>query len=165
VSAEALKEKIWAVDPRQALYRTATLDALVARTLVSRRFSVMVFASFALAAMLLAAVGLYAVISFATAQRSREFGLRLALGARPADVSRLVISEGLRLACLGVGFGLATALVVSRALGSMLFGVPAHDPLTYVAVGGALIAIACASCYIPARRAIRLDPVVTLKEE
>jgi predicted permease len=165
VSAEALKEQIWAVDPQQALYRTAALDALIARTLVGRRFSVLVFASFAVVAMLLAAVGLYAVISFATEQRTREFGVRLALGARPADVSRLVIGEGLRLALAGLACGLIAALVLSRALASMLYGVTTTDPATYAAVAAVLITLACVSCYVPARRALRTDPITTLKND
>jgi ABC-type antimicrobial peptide transport system permease subunit len=165
VSVEVLKEQIWAVDPQQALYRTATVDALIARTLVGRRFSVMVFASFGGVAMLLAAVGLYAVISFTTEQRTREFGVRLALGARPADVSRLVIGEGLRLALAGLACGLIAALVLSRALASMLYGVTTTDPATYAAVAAVLVTLACISCYIPARRALRTDPITTLKNE
>jgi predicted permease len=163
VSIAALKEQVWALDPLQTFYRTATLDELIDRTLVGRRFSLVLLASFALVAMALAAVGLFAVISFTTMQRTREFGVRLALGATPRELARTVIADGLRLAAFGVTVGLAAAVALSRAIQSLLYGVTPYDPATLAAVSLLLLVLACVSCWIPARRAIRADPVAALR--
>jgi putative ABC transport system permease protein len=158
-----LKQVIWALDPLQTFYRTATLDELVARTLVGRRFSLVLLGGFAAAALLLAAAGLFAVISSSTSRRSREFGVRMARGAGRREIVGLVLREGLLLAGIGLIVGVAGALWLTRFLRSLLFGVTATDPATFVAVAGAILGIALVSCYLPARRALRIDPVRALR--
>jgi ABC-type antimicrobial peptide transport system permease subunit len=116
-------------------------------------------------ALLLAAAGLYGVISFSTSQRTREFGVRLALGASPRDIHRLVISEGLRLAGLGVAAGAAAAFWATRVLESMLFGISPTDAATFLVVGVFLTVVALASSYVPARRAVAIDPLAALRTE
>jgi putative ABC transport system permease protein len=165
VSINTLKEQVWAVDPLMPFYRTATVRELIDRTLVGRRLSLVVLGGFAVAALLLAAAGLYGVMSFSTTQRTREFGVRLALGARPRDITRMVLREGLRLAVAGVGLGLVVAIWVTRWLQEQLFGIGTTDPLTYAGVGILLIGVALASCYLPAQRAVRVDPLVALRAE
>ena len=160
---QMLKQQVWTIDPQQAFYRTATLDELVSRTLVGRRFSVFLLTGFGVAALLLAAAGLYGVMSFSTSQRSREFGLRVALGARPADIVTMVVGEGLRLALAGILAGVMAAVWLTRLLSGLLFGISATDPLTFCAVSAAILAVSALSCYAPARRAVRVDPLITLK--
>jgi putative ABC transport system permease protein len=160
---QALKEQVWALDPLQTFYRTATLDELVSRTLVGRRFSLVLLGGFATAALLLAAAGLYGVMSFSTSQRTREFGVRMALGAGRREIVGLVVGEGLKLAGLGLVVGVGAALWMTRMLRSLLFGVTATDPVTFIAVGSAILVIASLSCYLPARRALSIDPVRALR--
>jgi predicted permease len=161
----AVKEQIWAVDRLQAFYRTATVEELVGRTLVGRRFLVVILSGFGLAALLLAAAGLYAVMSFSTGQRSREFGVRIALGARPAHILSMVVREGLGLAIAGIAIGVLASVLLTRLLSGLLFGVSATDPATFALVAGGILIISAASCYLPARRAVRADPLVTLKAQ
>ncbi len=165
VTMADLKKQVWALDPLEPLYRTATLDELVSRTLVGRRFSLVLLAGFAGAALLLAAAGLYAVISSSTSQRTREFGVRIALGAGRREIMGLVLREGLMLATIGLVVGAAGALWLTRFLRSLLFGVTAADPATFVAVSAGIIAIAIVACYVPARRAIKVDPLIALRSE
>jgi putative ABC transport system permease protein len=160
---QMLKQQVWAIDPQQAFYRTATLDELVSRTLVGRRFSVMLLTGFGVVALLLAAAGLYGVMSFSTSQRSREFGVRVALGARPSDILSMVVGEGLRLALSGIVCGVIAAAWLTRLLSGLLFGVTAMDPLTFGAVTAAILVISVMSCYLPARRAVRCDPTLALR--
>ena len=163
LSLQALKQQVWAVDPRQAFYRTATLDELVARTLVARRFNVFVLSGFGGVALLLAAAGLYGVMSFSTRQRSREFGVRIALGAQPGDILRMVVREGVTLALAGVAAGVLAALALTRLLRGLLFGISAMDPWTYAGAAAGILVISAAASYLPARRAVRADPLVTLR--
>jgi putative ABC transport system permease protein len=165
VTLRALEEQLWAVDPLQPFYRTATLGELIDRTLVGRRFSLALFGAFALIGMALAAAGLFAVVSFTTAQRTREFGVRLALGARPADIGLLVVGDGLRLTVWGLAIGGLLALWGSRLLRSLLFGVSPHDPATFAAVAALLLALSALGCYLPSRRAVGTDPVRSLRLE
>jgi putative ABC transport system permease protein len=158
-----LKQQVWAIDPLQAFYRTATLDDLVSRTLIGRRFTVFLLTGFGVAALLLAAAGLYGVMSFSTSQRSREFGVRVALGASPADIVSMVVGEGLRLALAGIIAGVVAAVWLTRLLGGLLFGITPTDPLTFASVSAAILAVSALSCYGPARRAVRVDPLITLK--
>jgi putative ABC transport system permease protein len=165
VTMEDLKKQVWALDPLEPMYRTAALGELVDRTMVGRRFSLVLVAGFAGAALLLAAAGLYAVISSSTSQRTREFGVRIALGAGRREIVSLVLREGLVLAAIGLVVGVGGALWLTRFLRSLLFGVTATDPVTFVAVGGAVLAIAIVACYVPARRAIKVDPLIALRAE
>ena len=162
-SMQALKQQVWALDPLQAFYRTATLDELVSRTLVGRRFSVFLLTGFGAAALLLAASGLYGVMSFSTGQRSREFGVRVALGAQPADILSMVVVEGLKLAFAGIIVGMVAAMWLTRLLKGLLFGISATDPLTFGVVVAAILMISVLSCFVPACRAVRSDPLITLK--
>ena len=115
--------------------------------------------------LLLASLGIYAVLSFAVTQRTQEIGVRLALGARPADVLRMVVAHGLKLFLLGLAIGIAGALALSRLLAHLLFGVSAGDPLSYVSVTVLLAAVTLLACYLPARRAMRLEPMAALRYE
>jgi putative ABC transport system permease protein len=162
---QTLKEQIWALDPLQSIFRTATLDAWISRTLMGRRFNLFLLGGFALAALLLASAGVYGVMSFSTSQRTREFGVRLALGAARGDIVRVVLGEGLMLASIGVIIGIAAALVLTRLLEGLLFGVTATDPATFLVVGLVLVLVAAAACYLPARRALNVDPAQALRFE
>ncbi len=154
----ALKEQIWAIDPLQPIFDTAHLDQLISKTLTAPRFHLFVLGGFALATLLLATAGVYGVMSFSTSQRTREFGVRLALGATGRDIVGLVVREGLALAGLGVILGVALALPLTRVLRTLLFGVTETDPMTFVVVSLVLAVAALAACYVPASRALRVDP-------
>jgi predicted permease len=163
ISMQRLKDQVWAIDPRQSIFHAATLDHLVSRTLVGRRFSLVVLGGFAMVTVRLALAGVYGVTSAATSQRTREFGVRIALGAARADIVRLVLGEGVRLAALGVLVGVVSALPLMRLLRALLFGVSATDPATFVLVSGSLVLVAAAACYLPARRALDVDPSEALR--
>ena len=160
-----LKDQVWSLDPLQSIYNTETLDRLIGKTLAERRFNLFVIAGFALAALLLATAGVYGVISFSTSQRTREFGVRMALGAARGDIIRLVLREGLTLAAIGLAIGVVAALPGARLWRSLLFGVSATDPLTLVAVCLVLMIVSAAACYLPAKRALEVDPVGSLRFE
>jgi putative ABC transport system permease protein len=160
-----LKKQIWALDPLEPLYRTATLEELVDRTLVGRRFSLVLLVGFAGAALLLASAGLYGVLSSSTSHRTREFGVRIALGAGRREIVGLVIREGLLLAAIGLVIGLGGAMWLTKFLRSLLFGVTPTDPITFSAVAAGILVIALVSCYLPARRAVKVDPLIALRAE
>lgn len=160
----SLREAVWQVDERQAVYHAGTLESMVADTLVERRFNLVLLAVFSLAALVLAAVGIYGLISFATRERVQEIGVRLALGARPVDVVALVVRQGLLLAVPGIVLGLSGALFLTRFLEHMLYGVTPTDPGTLAAVALLMLAVSLAAAYVPARRAAALDPAETLRE-
>ncbi len=162
---QAIKEQVWAVDPLQPIYNSSPIEQLIAKTLTRERFNLFVLGGFALATLLLATAGVYGVTSFSTSQRTREFGLRLALGAGRGDIVRLVLREGLTLSVAGVMVGVALALPLVRLMRTLLFGVTPSDPLTFVAVSVGLVAVAAAACYVPARRVLRVDPVTALRLE
>lgn len=162
---QALKEQIWAIDPRQSIFSTAMLDDWVSQSLISRRFSLFLIGGFAVATLLLATAGVYGVVSFVTSQRTREFGVRMALGADRRDIGRLVLREGLQLAGVGVLIGIAAALPLTQSLRSLLFGVTTFDPMTFVSVSLALVLVAAAACYIPARRALKVAPAEALRND
>ena len=163
--SSSLEKAVWSVDAELPLVGLQPMEQLVAHSVLRRRFTITLLAIFAGVALLLAAVGLYGVMSYIVSQRTREFGLRMALGAQPADVLRMVVGQGMRLTLIGIGCGLAAALVLSRLLTNLLFGVKATDPATFLAIGLLLSAIALLSTYVPARRATRVDPMVALRDE
>jgi putative ABC transport system permease protein len=160
---QALKEQIWTLDPLQAIFHSDTLDDLVSWTLVGRRFSLFLLGSFAIATLLLATAGVYGVVSSSITQRMREFGVRMALGAKRRDIVALVVRDGLKLAGIGVIIGIVVAVPLTRLLRALLFGITATDPLTFLWVSVALILVAAAACYVPARRALKADPLQTLR--
>jgi putative ABC transport system permease protein len=153
------------LDPAVPIYNVARLDELVAKSYADRRFVMRLLGAFSVLALLLAAIGLYGVVSYTVAQRTREFGLRVALGARPLDILRLVVAGGLATVMLGLFAGLLAAIALTRFLGTMLFEVNAADP---VAMAGAMLTlggVALAAHWLPASRALRVDPVIALRHE
>jgi predicted permease len=150
---------------QQVIFGAQTMDSLIAESLASRRFSMILLVVFASLALLLASVGIYGVISYAVAQRAHEVGVRMALGARPQDILNLILGRGSKLAAVGVAVGLAAALGLTRLMASLLYGVSAADPATFAAVATLLTLVALAACYVPARRAAKGDPAVALRCE
>ena len=163
--APLVRRVMKAVDPQLALFGIEPLADTISGTLAQRRFTMLVLGAFALAAFALAIVGVYGAVSYAVAQRTREIGIRVALGADIAAVRRLVVADGARLAGIGVVIGLGGALALSRAMSSLLFGVGTRDPATFATVGLMLGAVAIAAGWLPARRAARVDPMIALRAE
>jgi predicted permease len=153
------------IDSREVIYAVRTMDDVVAGALAPRKISMVLLSGFATLALVLASIGIYGVISYVVGQRTREIGLRMALGAQRGDVIRMVIGEGAKMVLIGVSMGTAGALALTRLMENQLFGVSAHDPLTFGAVALVLAFVALAACYIPARRAMRIDPMVALRCE
>ncbi len=160
--ATTLRHEVQALDKDQPIYNVRTMDDIVANSLGTRRVSMQLFAVFACAALLLAALGIYGVMAYSVTQRTHEIGLRMALGAQKSDVLRLVIRQGMALTAIGVVVGVAGALALTRVIGNLLYGVTATDPLTFVAIPLLLLFVALVACYLPARRAARLDPTIAL---
>jgi len=161
----AIREQVSAIDKDVALYNIATMDQLVSTSVAQPRLNLSLLVGFAVLALVLAGVGVYGVMAYAVTQRTHEFGIRMALGATTGDVLKQVLSAGGRLAALGLALGLVAALALTRLMASMLFGVKPSDPLTLGVVAGLLALVALAACYIPARRATRVDPIVALRYE
>jgi macrolide transport system ATP-binding/permease protein len=161
----ALRQEIRALDPTLPVYNVKTLEQYQRDYLFTQRFQAALIGGFGLLALALASLGLYGALSYGVAQRTQEIGVRMALGARTGDVLRLVVGKGIRLIAAGVALGLAGALAAARVLKSLLFGVSATDPLTYAAVAALLTCVALLACYIPARRATKVDPLIALRFE
>ncbi|HWP42569.1 MAG TPA: ABC transporter permease [Blastocatellia bacterium] len=162
---DAVRREVLAVDKEQPIARAQTMEEIIAKSVAPRRFSVILLAAFAAVALTLAAVGIYGVMSYLISQRTHEIGVRMALGAGRRDVLRLVVGQGMRLALLGVGIGLLAAFALTRLMESLLFGVSATDPLTYIVVALLLATSALLACYVPARRATKVDPLLALRYE
>jgi len=160
---EAIRREVRALDPNLPPPVVTTLEQTTSVMLLPQRVAVAVTGVLGLVGLLLAAVGLYGVLSFSAAQRSGEIGIRLALGALRVDVMRLVVGEGMRLVGFGMGIGLALALLVTRALKPFLFGVSPVDPITFAAIGATLAGVALLASYLPARRAASADPASSLR--
>lgn len=161
----ALRDAVRSVDADQPLYHVLTMEEIIAGSVAERRLNLMLLGTFALIALVLATAGLYGVISYLVAQRTREIGIRVALGARTRDVVWLVMRQGGRLTVVGIAVGIAGALGLSRVMESLLYGVSARDPVTLVALAAFLGCIALVATWLPARRAARVDPVIAIKSE
>ena len=161
----AVREQAAAVDKGVPVYQIATMDELLSRSLAPQRFNVFLLGLFAALALVLAAIGTYGVLSFAVTQRTHEIGIRMALGAHARDILRLIIRQGLQLVLVGLVLGIAGAFALTRMIKTMLFGVSTTDLLTFLGVSILLIVVALAACYIPARRATRVDPMTALRNE
>jgi ABC-type antimicrobial peptide transport system permease subunit len=156
---------VQSVDPELPVYGAQTLDDAVSGSLAERRFSMEVVACFAATALLLAALGIYGVISYIVSERTRDIGIRLALGAERGKILAMVLRQGLGLAMEGAALGLVGSVIVSHLMAGLLYGVMPTDPLTFIGVTLVLTAVALAACYIPARRAMRVDPMIALRCE
>ena len=161
----AIREQVLAVDKNQPVYDVKTMDERIAVTLETRRFAVVLLGIFGALALLLAAIGLYGVLAFTVAQRTREIGIRMALGAQARDVLNMVIKQGMSLVLFGVVLGVAGAYALTRTMQSLLFEVSATDPMTFVLVPLLLAIVGFVGCCIPARRATKVDPLVALRYE
>jgi putative ABC transport system permease protein len=164
-ATDSIRRAVWSVDPEVAIPRERTLQTVVRNSEATRSYETFLGAVFAAFAVLLAALGLYGVVSYSVGQRTHEIGIRIALGAERRVVLRMVLGQGLKLAIVGVGIGIAAALGLTRSLSSLLYGVGPNDPLTFGGVSLILISVALGACYIPARRATKVDPMVALRYE
>jgi ABC-type antimicrobial peptide transport system permease subunit len=158
-----LRAQVAAVDSDQPLNKIQTVDDLVDDSRAQPRITMLLVGAFSLTALLLAIIGIYGVISYSVAQRRQEFGIRMALGAGRTDILRLVLRQGLMLAGIGIGVGLAAALLLTKLAASLLYKVGAHDPATFVLAPLIFLAIALLACYLPARRATTVDPIEALR--
>jgi putative ABC transport system permease protein len=163
--AGSLRARVHAVKSDQPINEIRTMDSITLQTLATRRLSLVLMGAFATLALVLSALGLYGGIAYSVSQRTREFGLRIALGGRREDVLMMVMKEGLWQALTGIIAGTILALAAARAMAGLLFGVTSTDPLTFAGVALLLLATAVAACYVPARRATRVDPMVALRCE
>jgi putative ABC transport system permease protein len=163
--APTVREVASSIDPTQPLYQFQTLQQALSNSIAPRRFNLFLLGAFAAIALVMALVGIYGVMAYTVTQRAHEIGIRMALGAQRGDVLGMVLSQGLALTLIGVGIGIAAALGLTRLLSSLLYGVRASDPTTFALVALLLIAVALLACYIPARRAAKVDPIVALRHE
>jgi putative ABC transport system permease protein len=163
--SNAMRNEVWAVDRDLPVPDIRTMDQLLSGSVSRPRFNTLLLGIFASIALVLAAVGIYGVMSYSVTQRTHEIGIRMALGATQSDVLKLVVGQGMRLALIGVGIGLAAALALTRVLATLLFAVGATDPATFVIVSALLTGVALAACFVPARRAMKVDPMVALRYE
>jgi predicted lysophospholipase L1 biosynthesis ABC-type transport system permease subunit len=162
---EAVTDAVHGLDAEQPLYDVRSMDAVVGRSLVQRRLTTALIAAFGAIALVLAAVGLYGVVSYGVTQRGREFGVRLALGASPGDVTRFVVRDGLSMAVVGSAIGLVAAFALGGVMSTLIFGVTSHDVISLVGATAVLFGVAALASYLPARRAAAIDPAVTLRAE
>ena len=160
-----VRETVKEIDPRQVVYNVQTMDDVVSTSYAARRLTMILLAVFAALALALACVGIYGVISYFVGQRTQEIGIRMALGAQRGDILYLVLGEGTKMALIGAAVGTVASLLLTRLMAKQLFGVRAHDPLTYATVVTVLMLVAIVACYIPARRAARVDPMKSLRCE
>src|SRR3984885_14570399 len=161
---DAIRPEVQAVDPNVPVYAVRTMEDVIARSMAERRFALQILGFFAGVALLLAAIGIYGVMAYTFSQRRHEIGIRMALGAQPRDILRMALSEGMTLVAVGLGSGLVGALILTRFLRSMLYAVSPNDPLTFVALPALLAAVALLACFVPARRATQVDPLVALRD-
>ena len=162
---EAVRREVEKVDPNIPVHSISSMDQIIVRSMADRRFALELLGIFATVALLLAAIGIYGVMAYSFSQRMHEIGIRIALGAQRIDIFRMAVGEGMRLVVIGLAAGLVGAMVLTRFVRTMLFGVSPSDPVTFGAISAALAAVAFLACYIPARRATRVDPLVALRNE
>ncbi|HZG51706.1 MAG TPA: ABC transporter permease, partial [Pyrinomonadaceae bacterium] len=163
--SHAVREAVWKVDKDQPVWKVRTVESLLAYNVADKRFLMLLMVVFASLALTITAIGLYGVINYTVGRRTHEIGIRMALGARAGDVLKLVVSQGMRLALVGVGVGLIASFALTRYIQSLLFGVSATDALTFTSVAALLGGVALLACYIPARRATKVDPLIALRHE
>jgi putative ABC transport system permease protein len=161
----AIRNAVSQVDKEQPISNIRTLDQRLSSSIAQQQFSTLLLGVFAAVALALAAVGIYGVLSYAVTQRAHEIGIRMALGAGQGDVLKLVVRHGMLLTLLGVAAGLAAALALTRLMTTLLFGVSATDPLTFGLIALLLLVVALLACWIPARRATKVDPMIALRVE
>jgi putative ABC transport system permease protein len=161
--AATVRRTVWEIDKDQPVSDMRSMEEIVSESVARQRFSMMLLGIFAGLALLLAAVGIYGVLSYSVAQRTHEIGIRMALGAQRRDVLKLTVGQGLRLVFVGLVIGLIAAFVLTRVMSSLLFGVSATDPTTFVAISLILIGVALLASYIPALRATKIEPMVALR--
>jgi predicted permease len=161
----SIRQVVGQMNSEQVMYNVQTMDTIISWSLAVRRFSMILLAFFASLALILASVGIYGIISYTVGQRTREIGIRMALGARQKDVLRSILWQGAKMALLGIAIGIVAAPALARLMSTMLFGVSASDPLTFFGVAALLMLVALAACYIPARRAMHVDPIIALRYE
>jgi predicted permease len=163
--AGGIREAQARVDSTSVIFAVQPMEEIVANSIAKQRLTMMLLSVFSGLALALSAVGIYGVISYLTGQRTHEIGIRVALGASAADVLRMILGEGMRITLIGVGVGLVAALGLTRLITKIIYGVSASDPLTFLGVALLLSAVALLACYIPARRAMRVDPIIALRYE
>src|SRR5262249_48393655 len=161
----AVRAQIAAVNKDQAVFNVRTMEQIVGQSIAPRRFSMMLLVVFAIVALVLASIGIYGMMSYAVAQRTREIGLRMTLGAQRGNVLRMVIGQGMKLAVVGVALGLAASFALTRTMKTLLFGVSATDPMIFIGIACLLLFVALLACWVPARRATKCDPLVALRYE
>jgi putative ABC transport system permease protein len=161
----AIRQAVEQVDKEQPIYDVKPMTAWLQASVARQRFNMLLLAVFAAVALLLAAIGVYGVINYSVTQRTQELGIRVALGAQPRDVLKLIVGQGLALTLGGVVFGVAGAFALTRLMEGLLFGVTATDPLTFALVAVLLTGVALAASFIPARRAMKVDPMIALRYE
>jgi predicted permease len=161
----SVRRAVAQLDPNEIIYAVDTMDGVIARSFAARRLSMILLAAFAALALVLSCIGIYGVISYLVGERTREIGVRMALGAQRSDVLRLVLGQGARMALVGVVAGIALASGLTRLMSAQLYGVSPRDPFTFAAVALVLIFVALAACYIPARRAASIDPTEALRAQ
>jgi ABC-type antimicrobial peptide transport system permease subunit len=163
--AGSLQAAVHDVEKHTAMYAITTLEARLDSFMTARRFQTSLLLGFSVIALVMAAIGIYGLIQYSIAARTHEIGIRMAIGAQASAIFRMVMGEGLRLGLAGLGAGVLGALWLGRAGSSLLFGVTVTDPLTFVSVSCLLLLVALIACYFPARRAMRVEPIVALRQE
>jgi putative ABC transport system permease protein len=160
-----VRNEIREMDKDQAVYNVVTMEQLLADSIALRRFSMLLLLIFAGVALTLASVGIYGVIAYSVTQRTHEIGVRMALGASRRDIIRLVVRQGMMMTLAGVGIGLVATFALTRVMESLLFGVSATDPATFIIIAATLTCVALGACAVPARRATKVDPMIALRYE
>lgn len=161
----AIRSAVASIDPTLAVADIATMEQRISEASALRRFQTSLFGVFAAVALFLAAIGLYGVMAYSVKQRTPEIGIRLALGAQPSNVLKLIIGQGLILTILGIFIGVTAAFILTRLLSSLLYGSAPSDPATFIIVSAVLLAVSLLACYIPARRTMQIEPIEALRYE